>query len=243
MRRNLWASFVFNAGMSLTRALTAACAALACAAVPSTASARIIEVGQAATEAVPTCPANPCLAVSRTTGYQAKVVDSRAVYVVPRAGKIVAWTVRLGAPTNRQIEFFEDNFGKASAGLSVLRRGDRLFGRVLSQTPIVQLSDYFGQTVQFPLDRPLNVERGQMLGLTVPTWAPVLTGLLDDGSSWRASRPLNGCDDTDRQTAQLATGALTQYRCLYKARLTYTATMITNPKPNKKPKKPVQQQR
>jgi hypothetical protein len=223
--------------MSLTRALIAACAALACAAVPSTASARIIEVGQAATEAVPTCPANPCLAVSRTTGYQAKVVDSRAVYVVPRAGKIVAWTIRLGAPTNRQIEFFEDNFGKASAGLSVLRRGDRLFGRVLTQTPVVQLSDYFGQTVQFPLDRPLNVRMGQIIALTVPTWAPALSTLTEDGSSWRASRALNRCDDTDRQTAQLTLGALTQYRCLYKARLTYTATLITNPKPNKKPKK------
>jgi len=222
--------------MPLIRALTAVCAALACAVVPATATARIIEVGQAATEAVPTCPANPCLAVSRTTGYQAKVVDSRAVYVVPRAGKIVAWTVRLGSPAKRQIEFFEDNFGKASAGLSVLKRGDRLFGRVLTQTPVVQLSDYFGQTVQFPLDRPLNVRRGQIIALTVPTWAPALSTLTEDGSSWRASRALNRCDDTDRQTAQLTVGALTQYRCLYKARLTYTATLITNPKPNKKPK-------
>jgi hypothetical protein len=25
----------------------------------------------------------------------------------------------------------------------------------------------------------------------------------------------------------------TQYRCLYKARLAYTATLITNPRPNK----------
>ena len=222
--------------MPLLRAIIAACAALACAIVPATASARIIEVGQAATEAVPTCPANPCLAVSRTTGYQAKVVDSRAVYVVPRRGKIVAWTVRLGAPTQRQINFFEDNFGAASAGLSVLRRGDRLFGRVRAQTPIVPLSDYFGQTVQFPLDRALPVRRGEIIALTVPTWAPALSALTEDGSSWRASRALNRCDDTDRQTAQLTIGALTQYRCLYRARLTYTATLITDPKPNKKPK-------
>jgi hypothetical protein len=234
---------VFNAGMPLTRALIAACVAFTCAAVPATASARIVEVGQAATEAVPTCPANPCLAVSRTTGYQAKVVDSRAVYVVPAGGKIVGWTVRLGAPTKRQIEFFEDNFGKASAGLSVLRRSERLFGRVRTQTPIVQLSDYFGQTVQFPLDRALNVRKGEIIALTVPTWAPALSTLTEDGSSWRASRALNRCDDTDRQTAQLTVGALTQYRCLYKARLTYTATLITNPRPNKKPKKKSQRRR
>jgi hypothetical protein len=229
---------VFNAGMPLRRSLIGACAALACAVAPATASARIVEVGQAATEATPTCPANPCLAVSRTTGYQAKVVDSRAVYVVPADGKIVAWTIKLGAPTRRQINFFEDNFGKASAGISVVRRGERLFGRVIAQGPVVGLSDYFGQTVQFPLDRAIPVQKGNIVALTVPTWAPALSALTEDGSSWRASRALNACDNTDRQTAQTTVGALTQYRCLYKARLTYTATLITNPKPNKPPKRP-----
>jgi hypothetical protein len=225
---------VLNGEMPL-KALLIAAVVLALA--PAAASARIIEVGQAPTEAVPTCPTNPCLAVSRTTGYQAKVVDSRSVFVAPAAGKLVAFTIRLGAPNKKQIKFFEDNFGKASAGISVLRRGKRLFGRVLAQSPIYQLSDYFGQTVQFPLDRALPVEKGAMIGLTVPTWAPALSTLVADGSSWRASRALNGCDNTDRQTAQTAIGALTQYRCLYKARLTYTATLITNPTPNKKPKK------
>jgi len=211
-----------------------ACAALTCAIAPTAASARIVEVGQAATEAAPTCPSSPCLAVSRTTGYQAKVVDSRETYVVPADGRIVAFTIRLGAPNRRQVNFFEDNFGRASAGLSVIRRGERLFGRVVAASPSFQLSDYFGQTVQFPLDRALNVERGNIIALTVPTWAPALTTLVEDGSSWRASRQLNGCDNTDRQTAQTSVGALTQYRCLYRARLTYTATLITNPKPNRR---------
>jgi hypothetical protein len=223
--------------MRLRPSLTIAGVVLACAISPAAASARVIEVGQAATEAAPTCPASPCLAVSRTTGYQAKVVDSRATYVVPANGKIVAFTIRLGAPTKRQINFFEDNFGKASAGLSVIKRGERLFGRIVAQSPIYQLSDYFGQTVQFPLDRSINVKKGNMIGLTVPTWAPALSALTDDGSSWRASRALNACDNTDRQTAQTSVGALTQYRCLYKARLTYTATLITNPTPNAPPKK------
>ena len=214
-------------------ALIAASVALVCAAAPAAASARIVEVGQAPTEAVPTCPASPCLAVSRTTGYQAKVVDSRAHYVIPANGRIVAFSIRLGAPNKRQIKFFEDNFGKASAGLAVIRRGDRLFGRVVAASPVMPLSDYFGQTVQFPLDRALKVEKGNVIGLTVPSWAPALTTLTDDGSSWRASRGLKACDNTDSQTAQTAVGALTQYRCLYRARLTYTATLITDPKPNK----------
>jgi hypothetical protein len=234
--RNLRGPVVLNARMLIRPILAGACAALVCALVPATAGARIVEVGQAPTEAVPTCPANPCLALSRTTGYQAKVVDSREFYVVPANGRIVAWTVRLGAPNKRQIAFFEDSFGKASAGISIIGRRERLFGRVRAQSPIVQLSDYFGQTVQFPLDRAIKVKKGNVVGLTVPTWAPALSALVEDGSSWRASRALNACDDTDRQTAQLTLGALTQYRCLYKARLTYTATLITDPKPNKKPK-------
>ena len=60
-------------------------------------------------------PVEPCLAVSRTTGYQAKVVDNKAAYVAPRNGWIVAWTISLGSPDERQIEFFEDNYGEASA--------------------------------------------------------------------------------------------------------------------------------
>jgi hypothetical protein len=214
------------------RLIAAAGALLGALVLAAPASARIIEVGATATEATPTCPSSPCLAVSRTTGYQAKVVDSRAAYVVPRNGKIVAWTISLGSPDERQVEFFEGNYGEASAGLTILRRGKRLFHRVVGQTPVVELQPYFGQTVQFPLDRSISVKRGQVVALTVPTWAPALTQLVDDGSSWRASRAKNKCNDTDSQTAQSRQGQLAQYRCLYRARLTYSATLITDPRPN-----------
>ena len=80
--------------------------------------------------------------------------------MIPANGKIVAWTIRLGAPNKRQIKFFQDNFGAASAGITVLRRGDRLFSRVVARSPIVPLGDYFGQTVQFPLARALHVKKG-----------------------------------------------------------------------------------
>jgi len=225
-----------NAGMLPARsALTACAVVLGWLALTAPASARVIEIGQAATPATPTCPDNPCLAVSRTTGYQAKVVDRRDLFVAPRAGKIVAFSITLGKPNRRQIEFFDENFGPAAAGITILRRGESLFSRVVSRSPIYPLGDYFGQTVQFPLGRALNVKRGYVVALTVPSWAPALTGLLDDGSSWRASRAVDGCDDTDRQTAQLTLGGLTQYRCLYKARLTYSATLITKPRPNPPP--------
>jgi hypothetical protein len=215
------------------RTLVAASALLAALACAAPASARIIEVGAAPPEATPTCPSSPCLAVSRTTGYQAKVVDSRATYIVPADGRIVAWTISLGNPDTRQIDFFEANYGESSAGLTILRRGKRLYHRVIAQSPVQKLGTYFGQKVQFPLATSIPVKKGQVVGLTVPTWAPALTQLVSDGSSWRASRPKTGCDDTERQTAQTRMQQRTQYRCLYKARLTYSATLITTPKPNK----------
>jgi hypothetical protein len=195
------------------------------------ASARIVEVGQAPQPATPSCPSNPCLAVSRTTGYQAKVVDSRAIFRVPADGKIVAWSIGLGRPSEEQVRFFESSFGESTARLTVLRPGKRLAARVVTQSPVRELAPYFGQTVQFPLQRALNVKQGYIIALTVPTWAPALTQLLDDGSSWRASRPKDDCDNTEEQTAQVVLKRIARFRCLYKARLVYSATLVTHPAP------------
>jgi hypothetical protein len=201
---------------------------LACAAP---ASAKIVEVGR--TDAAPACPDSPCLAVSRTTGYQVKVADERNVFAVPEDGKIVAWTVALGKPTTEQIAFFDKSLGgPASARITVIRLDKKLVARTITQSPVQLLATYFGQTVQFPLGTSLNVKKGDVIALTVPTWAPALTQLLTDHSSWRASRPLDKCNDTATQTAQATLGSSVQYRCLYKARLTYSATLITRPVPN-----------
>jgi hypothetical protein len=227
---------VFNAGMPLRRSFIVTAGALLGALVAAApAPARIIEVGDAPKKATPSCPATPCVAVSRTTGYQAKVVDSRAEYVAPRNGRIVAWTITLGDPDENQLDFFRSRFGEASAGLTVLRRAKHLYHRVIGQSPVQQLGDYFGRRVQFPLGESIPVRRGNVIALTVPTWAPALTSLLSDGSSWRASRAKNRCAKVDSQTAQTRMRQRTQYRCLYKARLTYSATLITTPKPNKPP--------
>jgi hypothetical protein len=221
---------VFNGAMhkSTLTAFAAFAAVLACAAP---ASAKIVEVGR--TDAAPACPDSPCLAVSRTTGYQVKVADERSVYTAPEDGKIVAWSVALGKPTAEQISFFDKSLGgPASARLTVIRLGKKLMARTITQSPIEQLQPYFGQTVQFPLSRALNVKKGDVMALTVPTWAPALTQLLTDHSSWRASRGADKCNDTSTQTAQMTLDTQVQYRCLYKARLTYSATLITRPVPN-----------
>lgn len=216
------------------RAALALFAALAL--VPATADAKIIELGKTAQEPTPSCPGKPCLAVSRTTGYQVKVGSEKNLFVAPARGKIVAWSISLGSPTKKQIAFFDETLGgPASAGITVMRPGNKLYSRVTGQSPIELLAPYFGETVQFPLGRALNVRKGYVVALTVPTWAPALAVGFGNDTSWRATRPSGKCDETESQTAQTEPGTLTRFTCLYRtARLTYSATLITEPRPKKK---------
>jgi hypothetical protein len=206
-------------------------------AFPAVAPAKVMEIGRAndAEELpAPSCPKSPCFAVSRTTGYQAKVGTNRGLLRVPANGRIVAWTIRLSKPGPKQIDFFNQRLGgPPAAGLAVLRPGKRLFGRIVAQSPLVQLTPFLGQSVQFPLETTISVKKNSIVALTVPTWAPALATGLGSDTSWRASRPAGDCDDTSTQTAQTDVRDLAQYRCLYqRVRLSYSATLITDPEPN-----------
>ncbi len=200
-------------------------------ALPAAASARLQELGQLGADARPSCPAAPCNALTRTTAIQAKVGDARGPLVAPRNGRLVAWTVRLGKLGPSQIKFFDEHYGgKAQAQITVLRQGKSLRFRATGQSAPVELEPYFGKTAQFPLGRSLTVKKGYVIALTVPTWAPVLSLGLDKLTSWRASRPREGCADTVTETAQIELGALAQYYCLYRGgRITYSATLISTP--------------
>jgi hypothetical protein len=216
-------------------------ALLAVALWPGGAQAKIIELGQTSQQPVASCPAKPCLAVSRTTGYQAKVGTQRGIFTAPERGRIVAWSVSLGDPSAKQVKFFNTTLGgPPSAGITVFRPGENLYGTITSQSPVKQLTPYLGETVQFPLERTLTVKKGYTVGLTVPTWAPALAVGFGSDTSWRASRTKKQCDDTSTQTAITTLGTVTRFLCLYKtARLTYQVTMISDPHgpPKKKKKK------
>jgi hypothetical protein len=209
--------------------------------LPGVASARIIELGNDVTKAVPSCPASPCEVISRTTAFQFRVGEKRRLFKSPVDGSIVAWTVTLGKPGKKQQAFFEENLGGAAqAGITVLKPGARYFGRATAVSPLETLTPYFGQTVQFPLATSLNVLKGQVVALTVPTWAPALSLGLGSDHTWRASRDKTACDDTQTQSAQSQVADLAQYKCAYRtARLTYSVTLITKPVPPVVPAKPV----
>jgi hypothetical protein len=203
--------------------------------VATPAAATIVEVGHADPMAKPSCPSKPCLAIPRTTGYQAKVGTKRDVAVIPQDGRIVAWTISLSKPGKRQIAYFEKMLrGPAMAQITILRPRRKLRSRVMGQGEMQQLEPFFGTTVQFALRRTLRVKKGWIVALTVPTWAPALAAGLGDDTSWRASREKGTCDlpPESRQTAQTKVNQLAQYYCLYQgARLTYSATLVTDPEP------------
>jgi hypothetical protein len=204
--------------------------------LPAVAPARLTEVGvipETTPATVPSCPGSPCLAVSRTTGFQVKIGTNRRPLTAPRAGSVVAWTISLGKPTATQIKFFDANEGgEPEAALAILRpvAKPNLAYRLVAQSPTIKLKAYFGKTAQFPLERSIVIRKGDIVALTVPTWAPALALGFGKDTSWRASRARKQCSSTSSQSTHTQIGSTIQYVCLYQtARLTYSATLISTP--------------
>lgn len=150
----------------------------------------------------PRCP-EKCLGVATVTGFQSKLNGMSSPYRVPFDGKITAWKLGLGKPTRSQREFFAGKFGeRPTAGLAILKKV-KVAGKVRyllrKRTPVQGLNRGFGTTATYRLGRPLKVNRGNFVALTVPTWAPVMAmpdGLIRADNSWRASRAGGTCRET-----------------------------------------------
>ncbi|HVP03713.1 MAG TPA: hypothetical protein VMT10_14175 [Solirubrobacteraceae bacterium] len=217
------------------RLLTAGALVCALAAIPSIASADVVEIGKLDPNVKSSCPGPvpKCYAFVRATGYQAKVGTNRGLMTVPADGRIVAFTVGLGKPGPKQIDFFTNGtnkFGNPSVQLTILDPKRKLRARAVAQSESFNVQPYFGTVAQFPLTKSVPVKKGQIVAITSTTWAPVLATGLGTDTSWRASRPKGSCSDVATQTAQTQPNELTQYYCLYPtARVNYSATEVTNP--------------
>jgi hypothetical protein len=224
----------------MKRTLLLVLALVAALALPSSASARVIELGSVADDANPSCPGNPCEAAVRVTALQGRASGGpKNPYYIRRNGYIVAFTVELSQPNAEQVDFFNDNFGSpAQVRLSVLRRGDtrktRLNYRLIGQTQNFEVDRYFGSSPTFVLPEPLRVRKTNWIAITVPTWAPIFANNLGRSDWWRASRAKNSCD-APRSLRQFALSDLREvnvFGCSYSgARLLYTATYVPDPKP------------
>jgi hypothetical protein len=180
----------------------------------------------------PSCPELPCQAVGSVTGFQVSTDQSSLPFRVPRDGKVKAWTLTLAQPTNKQRSFFNGFFGTPpEARLAILRRVPGTNPpryNLRSQGSVHVLSPYLGQTVKFGAS--LTVEKGDIVGLTIPTWAPAFAQGLSAKNAWRASREAGKCTNTTdvRQgEPQQKPGHRATYGCRYStARLLYTATVV-----------------
>jgi hypothetical protein len=189
-------------------------------------------LGQTATEPDPSCPELPCQAVGSVTGFQVNNGQTQLPFLVPHNGTIKAWTLTLAQPTNSQRSFFNGFFGTPpEARLAILRRvpgTEPPRYNLRRQGSIKVLSPYLGQTVKFGSN--LKVEKGDIVGLTVPTWAPAFAQNLDSANVWRASREEGGCKnatDIRQGEPQQKVGTRATYGCKYAtARLLYTATLV-----------------
>ena len=75
--------------------------------------------------------------------------------------------------------------------------------------------------------------KGQVVALTIPTWAPMFAFNVSAENTWRGSRLPGHCsskEDIQSGHPQQGVGKIKTYGCYYSnARLLYTATLVKKP--------------
>ncbi len=182
----------------------------------------------------PSCPDMPCQAVGSVTGFQVSTEQNQSPFLVKTNGTIKSWTLTLAQPRNSQRSFFNGFFGTPpEARLAILRKVPGTNPpryNLRRQGAVKVLSPYLGQTVRFGAS--LRVEKGDIIGVTVPTWAPMFSQELSAENVWRASREVGACTnstDIRQGQPQEEPGKRATYGCKYStARLLYTATLVAD---------------
>jgi hypothetical protein len=234
-------------------ALAAAVLVGLAALLPVAASAQTVQLGQTTTPlSAPACPkktslANCNIVLTRTTAVQVMSDSVINPMRVNQQGWIVSFTVglsRLVAKAQERagiIKGLDSRYGGApEIAISVLQPGPDNTYKLVAQSGTYTLTPFLGQLLQQPMSLPprfssftaLPVIRGDVIGLTVPTWAPVLAlDLPDSLFSYRQSRRANCNSPAASQTAQTRVGASNAYGCYYAGtRLEYGATEVLDTK-------------
>jgi hypothetical protein len=213
---------------------------------------RVVTLGQTPEMPAASCPGKivnnvevtPCRVEGHVTGFQSIADGVAKPYEAPFDGKVVAWSITLAKPSTKESEtttnevgFFNEFLGDPSeARLSILKPvegSNPPAFTLVRQSPLEVLNPYFGTTPIFALERPLSVLKGQVVALTVPTWAPMFAFNVDAENTWRGSRLPDHCsskDDIQGGHPAQVVGKTKKYGCYYSnARLLYTATLVQKP--------------
>ncbi|HTU28599.1 MAG TPA: hypothetical protein VMF07_04400 [Solirubrobacteraceae bacterium] len=234
-------------------ALIAAALAGLAVLMPAAASAQTVQLGQTTTPlSAPACPkqsslANCHIVLTRTTALQMMSDAVINPMRVNQQGWIVSFTVGLSRlvakPSERAgiIKGLNSRYGGApELAVSVLQPEPGNTYKLVAQSGVYDLTPFLGQLLQQPMSVPprfssftaLPVLRGDVVALTVPTWAPVLAlDLPGSQFSYRQSRRANCNNPASAQTAQTHIGASATFGCYYAGtRLEYGATEVLDTK-------------
>jgi hypothetical protein len=210
------------------------------------ASAQVVELGdQNRALVVPTCPSTVTptmctIILTEVTAIERTTAALKYPTAVTKSGELVAFSLGLSnLSSNRKtarndIHLLDSNYGGVPlAAIAVLKQTGKkrlLRYKVVAESPAVHLIPYLGQVAQFPLSKPLPVTPGEVIALSVPTWAPILSINLPSSSySYRQGRT-GKCKSPSATPAAQSVGQSTEYNCNYTGtRVEYSATEVTNP--------------
>ncbi len=206
-------------------------------AVPAVATSPAIELGGPGGLPAPSCTGTPandrgkpkglgrCSVLTMTTIYPIRDGSVENPTTVPRNGRIVAVSMRIGKlkdtktctkkgyktingkrtytcltyDTFAEKSYFDKTFGSGSrVRIVVLRPVAKRSGQIMPKQVVelgreIRLEPLFGKSVTLPLTATIPVRKGDVVGLSVPTYAPILP-LASSGTTdkWRSSRPPAG---------------------------------------------------
>jgi hypothetical protein len=222
---------------------------LGLAVLPAIALAAISELGgQTKTKlAVPTCPAgvkpSQCtIILTRDTALETIRDGVSYPTTVHRAGRLVAFSLGLSnlssntSTRKKDINFLNQTYGgDAQVYLTVLKRVGRhgQKWKVVANSGVWHVVQYLGSVAQIPLLNTIQVTPGEVIALSTPTWAPVLS--IQQNTHNFAYRQARGtkpdCSRPSSGKQSQRKGEVSNYPCKYAGtRIEYSATEVTYPK-------------
>jgi len=231
-------------------AFAALCAALIGVVAVSSAGAKQAKVlGKTRHTPPPDCPKDtaqhPCEGIGSVTGFPLVADGEKRPMNVRHDGKLVAWAIDASRPKKSQRNFFSSLFkssryGKTpTARIAVIKHKGTTKYKLLRQSPVVKLAGALGRKQLITLDKPLTIRKGQIVALTVPTWASNFASHISrDKNRWRASRSRRNCAPSSsdesavrrfarKSRPQQKIGSVRGYGCDYtSARLLYWAYYV-----------------
>ena len=169
------------------------------------------------------------------TGFQAIAGGVARPYEAPFEGKIVAWSITLAKPST--VESRPPPTRSASSTNSSAHRrrpGSASCARSKARSRPVHPCPPEPARGPQPLLRhhpdlrpraPADRLKGQVVALTVPTWAPMFAFNVDDDNTWRGSRLPEHCaskEDIQGGHPQQGVGKTKTYGCYYRTRGCFT---------------------